>query len=138
MGLVYRGHNDTYHFDNEAPIPGPNSDLLRFGILSFAPHVIGYNLSSSGSKVTYNVAGPLYSLIKEIALKGNLSLYFYDFEQNSENIKTAIFEGRFDVFGFPTYASMGSAFRIWSYHFAFPIPACLDIISLDHIIYRIE
>lgn len=72
MASVYRGHNDTFFFDDDAEKTPFSRDRLRFAPLLYGPHNIVYEIVHNGSKHWYKVAGPFYSLIKEAALKGNL------------------------------------------------------------------
>lgn len=70
MHFKYRGYNDTYSFNRNDEVPEYSSERLRFGTLS--PYSFVYNLNETNDTYCYNIAGPMYSLVKEIALSANL------------------------------------------------------------------
>lgn len=72
MASTSRGHNDTFFFDDNAEMTFLSEDRLRFAALPFEPHIFILDVAHNGSQHWYNVPGPLYSLLKEAALKGNL------------------------------------------------------------------
>lgn len=69
---VYRGYIDTFTFDEDEKGPKAADDLLRFATIEYPPYLIIYNVNLNDTIRTYKLAGPMYSLVKTVAINRNL------------------------------------------------------------------
>lgn len=71
-----KGYNFTYYFNETDTIPSLSSNQIRFAARTYQPYVsVTHNYiigEEDERESSFNVVGPLYSVIVECAKKGNL------------------------------------------------------------------
>lgn len=72
MWPKYKGYSDVYSYDENGKFVDFSETQIRFEAYNYEPYNFVKKLSQNGSVATYSVSGPLYSVLKETALRGNL------------------------------------------------------------------
>ena len=76
MNYWPKGHYRTYYYNETIEPPEHSSDLIRFAPRTYPPFVfVTYNYvigEEEERDSSFNVAGPIHSVIVESAKKGNL------------------------------------------------------------------